>query len=97
MDEIETVTAADLRRDMSTVISLVEHGKRRFVVERHGRPAMALVSVEDLERILKLEDARQGRRYAEFLERAAGLRLRTEAAQPKPSSTDVLRSVRDEA
>jgi len=45
------VSAADAKAHFSSLISEVEHGKAHIVIERHGRPVAALVSMEDLERL----------------------------------------------
>jgi prevent-host-death family protein len=45
------VSAADAKAHFSALISEVEHSKAHVVIERHGRPVAALVSMEDLERL----------------------------------------------
>ena len=45
------ISAADAKAHFSALIAEVEHGKAHIVIERHGRPVAALVSIEDLERL----------------------------------------------
>lgn len=51
------VSAAEAKAGLSSLVSKVEYGNERFVIERRGRPVAALVSIEDLER---LEQGGQG-------------------------------------
>jgi len=51
---------------MADIMAQVAHAGLRFVVERKGRPMMALVSIEDLRRLEALEEARD----SELLRRA---------------------------
>ena len=45
------VSAAQAKARLSALISQVAHGGERFVIERHGRPVAALVSVEELQEL----------------------------------------------
>lgn len=55
------------RRELSEVSGRVQHRGERVVVQRHGKPAFAIVPVEDLEALealedrIDLEDARKAR------------------------------------
>jgi prevent-host-death family protein len=51
-----TVTVRDLRRDLARVANSVAFGKERVVVQRHGKPLMAVVPLEDLALLEELED-----------------------------------------
>jgi len=53
---MSAVTMADLRRDLARVANSVAFGKERIVVERHGKPLMAVVPLEDLEALEAFED-----------------------------------------
>ena len=46
---------------LSELVAGVAHGGDRYLIERHGRAAAALVSVEDLDRLEAVTVARQGR------------------------------------
>jgi prevent-host-death family protein len=48
---VKHVSAADARAHFSALISEVEHGNARIVIERDGHPVAALVSIEELERL----------------------------------------------
>ncbi len=50
------VKASELREQLGEVLNRVSYGKERVVIEKHGRPAAALVPVEDLELLRALED-----------------------------------------
>ena len=51
------VGVAEAKATFSALIEGVQHRSERYVIERHGKPAAALVSVEELERL-------EGRRAA---------------------------------
>lgn len=42
---------ADAKREFSDVVGAVRHRGQRFIIERHGTPVAALVSLEDLARL----------------------------------------------
>jgi len=50
------ITMADLRRDLARVVNSAAFGDERVIVERHGKPLVAVVPLGDLELIEKLED-----------------------------------------
>jgi prevent-host-death family protein len=55
---IRTLSVVEIRNNLADVMAQVAYSDLRFVVERKGRPMVALVSIEDLRRLEALEDAR---------------------------------------
>jgi prevent-host-death family protein len=53
---VSAVSVRDLRRDLARVTNTVAFGKERIIVERHGKPLMALVPLEDLELVEVIEN-----------------------------------------
>lgn len=49
------MSAADARRNLAEVLNTVAYGKKRVVLSRRGKGIAALVPVEDLELLEKLE------------------------------------------
>jgi len=45
------VSLAEAKAKLSAVVDDVRRTARRYLVERHGRPAAAIISVEDLARL----------------------------------------------
>ena len=45
------VSLAEAKAKFSSVVDEVRRTSRRYVIERHGRPAAAVVSIEDLARL----------------------------------------------
>ncbi len=45
------------RKDLTGITGRVQHAGDRVVVDRNGKPAFAVVPVEDLEALQRLEDA----------------------------------------
>ncbi len=63
---IRTLGVVEIRNNLADIMAQVAYAGSRFVVERKGRPMVALVSIEDLHRLEALEDARD----SELLRRA---------------------------
>lgn len=47
---------AEFRADLADVVSRVQHGGEPVVVERHGKPVVAVVPMEMLARLQSAED-----------------------------------------
>jgi hypothetical protein len=77
----------------------VAYTQKRLVVERHGRPMMAWVSMEDLHRLEALErnsDSYARRMVALTLADAARARISAERnGVPLPDSTEILYALRE--
>jgi len=54
---IQTLSVVEIRNSLADVMAQVAYADQRFVIERKGRPMMALVSIEDLRRLEAFEDA----------------------------------------
>jgi prevent-host-death family protein len=50
------VGVTKLRSDAADIISRVQYKGERIILERHGKPAAALISIEELEFFERLED-----------------------------------------
>jgi prevent-host-death family protein len=47
----KAIAVAEANATLSELMSRVAHGGERIVIERHGRPMVAIVTMEDLARI----------------------------------------------
>ena len=77
---MKSVAASDLRKDCSKIISEVEFGHQRVLIERHGKTAAVLVPLEDLALLEAIEDAQD-------LEDANAARAEAREKGTKPLST----------
>ena len=98
---METMNVVDARRNFSEVMARVAYQRQRVVIERKGRPMMALISLEDLRRLEALErDAGDVRtRRAAALATAASARVAIRAERggvPLPDSSETLAQLREE-
>ena len=50
------VRTTQLRCEIGAVVSRAEYGKERVVIERRGKPVAAVVPIEDLVALEKLQD-----------------------------------------
>src|SRR4051812_23541340 len=51
------VSLAEAKAKLSAVVDDVRHGSHRYLIERHGKPAAAIVSVEELEKLEALDQS----------------------------------------
>ncbi len=51
-----TISMSEIRLKLSELANRVIYGGERVVVEKNNKPAFALVSIEDMELLEKLED-----------------------------------------
>ena len=58
MAEINTFSA---RANFSELVSRAAYGKERVVLTRHGKPVAAVIPLEDLEALERLEDERDAK------------------------------------
>jgi prevent-host-death family protein len=98
---METMNVVAVRRSFSEVMARVAYAGQRVVIERKGRPMMALVSIEDLHRLEELEQGSQSTRTrraaALALATAARARIRAERQGVSvPDSADTLERLREE-
>ena len=52
-----STTVSEARNNLPELLNRVGEGQERILIERHGKPIAALVSLEDLRRLEALEDA----------------------------------------
>jgi prevent-host-death family protein len=51
-----SITVTALRESLSETVNVVAYQHRRVVLERNGKPAAAMVSIEDFELLKEIED-----------------------------------------
>ena len=54
---MSVVSATEARANFQDLINRAEYGRERILIERHGKPAVAMISIEDLKRLEAMEDA----------------------------------------
>jgi len=69
-NEPEVMSASDVRQHFGDVVNRVARGEGRVIVEKHGAPAVGLVSMDDVRRL---------RRQDELFERRSALVERVRA------------------
>jgi prevent-host-death family protein len=50
------IAASELRKELSATLNRVAYGKDRVVLHRHGKDLAAIIPIDDLEVLEKLED-----------------------------------------
>ena len=96
----DRVGIAEARRRLSELINRVAFGEERVVLESRGKAKAALVSLEDLQKLnrLDLEAAKRDEERWEALRRAKEVReaiREMRAGQPLPDSGEVLGELRE--
>ena len=57
-----TMTISEIKRSLSALVNEVHRGDTRVLIEKSGIPVAALVSLQDLERLARLDEQRDERR-----------------------------------
>ncbi len=55
-DEPRVMSASEVRERFSDVVNRVARGEGRVIVEKHGAPAVGVVSMEDIRRLRQSDD-----------------------------------------
>ncbi|MBD2254182.1 type II toxin-antitoxin system Phd/YefM family antitoxin [Nostoc parmelioides] len=69
---INPVSATEARAKFPEIINRVEYGKERILIERHGKPVVAVIGLDDLKRLETLEDAIDSAQLREAIAQNAG-------------------------
>ena len=64
-DAILEMDVSEARERFADAVNIVAYGGRRIILRKHGRRAVALVSLADIERLEELEDRFEGQRAEE--------------------------------
>jgi len=54
-----TINTMDLRRNIGHILNRVSYAGARFIVERRGKPVAAIISVDELEKLERMELERE--------------------------------------
>ncbi len=95
---MERIALQTARIELSRVVNRVTVGGERIVIQRHGKDAVALVTLDDLERLRELDEA-EDRSDVEAAESALAEAERMEAERPGSGfpSLDQLRAALSDA
>ena len=94
-----TLSVAEAKRLFSEISNRAVYAGERFIIERRGKPLVAVISIEDYNHLEALERSMQPRpgRYQEALAQARALR---EAIRQEygvlPDSAEDIRAMREE-
>lgn len=55
----QTMDIGEIEDSLATVVTSVSRNDARVVVERHGQPVAAIISIEDLRRFAELQKAKE--------------------------------------
>jgi PHD/YefM family antitoxin component YafN of YafNO toxin-antitoxin module len=56
MNSLKTLSVTDLKKEFRQATGKEEHGHVRLVIERNNKAAFALIPIEDLELLQRVED-----------------------------------------
>ncbi len=98
---MEVLSVAEAREQFSDLMAQVAYSGQRVLVERRGKPMMAWISIDDLQRLETLErqdDSRKTLRIEALAQAAAARRrIRLErSGEWLPASADILDTLRNE-
>lgn len=52
----EVMSASDVRQNFGSVVNRVARGEGRVLIEKHGTPAVGIVSIEDIRRLRQMDE-----------------------------------------
>lgn len=58
----EVMSASDVRQNFGSVVNRVARGEGRVLIEKHGSPAVGIVSIEDIRRLRQIDEELRERR-----------------------------------
>lgn len=97
---METVSVGEARRRFAEVVANVAFGGKRVLLERHGKPAAALISYADLLRLQELDrrdsEKESWRLALEKAEAAAARIMAERKGEYLPDIVEVIRQAREE-
>jgi prevent-host-death family protein len=98
--EMTEVNVVQARKEFSELMARVAYGEERIIVERRGKPMMAWISMEDLERLEAMQQSVSGRaaqrRIALAQAQAARQAVHQERqGEPLPDSAEQLYQLRE--
>lgn len=86
------VTVSYLRSEIKHVINEVSYGQSEYVVEKHGEPTVAIISMEDYQLLQKIKQEAMGIRYPEgsssLQNKLAAIHERLAVSEYKPRSKE---------
>lgn len=98
---METVNVVEAKKNFSDLMARVAYGGQQLVVERHGKPMMVWISLEEYERLQHGKDNAERVRADRLaaLEKATALRKQLLAERngvPFSDSTELIYQMREE-
>lgn len=99
---METVNVVEAKKNFSELMAQVAYGGQQLVVERHGKPMMVWLSVEEFERLQQSNDDVKRLRTQRLaaLEKATALRKQLLAERngvPFSDSTELIYQMREDS
>lgn len=61
-NELQVMSASDVRQHFGEVVNRVARGEGRVIVEKHGAPAVGIVSMDDVRRLRNRDAEMEARR-----------------------------------
>lgn len=58
----EVMSASDVRQNFGSVVNRVARGEGRVLIEKHGSPAVGIVSIEDIRRLREMDEVTSRRK-----------------------------------
>ena len=94
---METVTVAEARRTLADLVTRVGFSGKRVLLQRHGKPVAAVVSVEDLEKLQRFEQQFDEKRVEALAALEAASRIRAEILMERNGEyvTDTAEAIRE--
>lgn len=90
-----TVSIGQVKRDVSQLVNRVAYGKERIILTSRGKPKAALVSIEDLQVLERIDQGKAQRLASLERAQALGERIRAGRSVYDVDSVELLNQLRE--
>ncbi|TAE61728.1 MAG: type II toxin-antitoxin system Phd/YefM family antitoxin [Nostocales cyanobacterium] len=82
---MSVISASEARANFPDIINRAEYRGERILIQRHGKPAVAIISIEDLKLLEAIEDAIDSAKLRRAIEENTGFTTIEEIIAKRPN------------
>ncbi|MEA5617488.1 type II toxin-antitoxin system Phd/YefM family antitoxin [Cronbergia sp. UHCC 0137] len=82
---MSVISASEARANFPDIMNRAEYSRERILIQRHGKPAVAIISIEDLKLLEAIEDAIDSAKLRRAIEENTGFITIEEIIAKRPN------------